>query len=43
MFENIYAIENEDCEPLFKRSHGVFITHESYSFVKRSVWSVILP
>jgi len=40
-FENIYAVENKDFEPVFWRSHGVFIAHESCHFVKMRVYSVI--
>jgi hypothetical protein len=40
--ENIYAIENEDYEHLFWRSHGVFIAHESCSYIERKDWSVVL-
>lgn len=35
--ENIYALKNKNCESLFWRSHGIFIAHESYLFVKRKV------
>jgi hypothetical protein len=40
--ENIYAIKNEDCEPTFLRSLGVFIAHESCPFVKNEGLNVIL-
>ena len=29
----MYAVENKNHEPLFWRSHGVFIAHKSYLFV----------
>jgi hypothetical protein len=30
---NIYAVKNENCEPLLYRSRGVLITHESLFLV----------
>jgi hypothetical protein len=39
--ENIYAVENEDYEFLFWRSHGVLITHKSCPFIKMKNWNVI--
>jgi len=38
----IYTIENENYEPLFWISHGIFITYEFF-FMKIMVWNVILP
>jgi hypothetical protein len=38
--ENIYIVENEDCEPLFLGSHGVFIAHDSCLFVEKKDWRV---
>jgi hypothetical protein len=40
--ENIYIVENEYCEPLFWRSHSVFITYEFCYFVKKMGCSVTL-
>jgi len=36
----IYIVENEDCEPLFLGSHGVFIAHDSCLFVEKKDWRV---
>jgi hypothetical protein len=39
----MYAIENEDCEPLFERIYSVFIAHEFCYFVERRSWRVTSP